>query len=266
MSTRVIVAALAATLAAAALPAAVAPQILGVVATAEPIPLTCERGTCTAELTSFCLQRGRASPTRGEAYLPVDAGHLRLTATLANGGTRAVPVTGNLTLASERSHTAVRVSVPESVLRSLGAMFAIIEITTATSFVPVPVAGDPQPITPAELALVSDAHRSIAVGIVDRGGDWMQAATVANAMINVLPAGGSEDEAVRNTAWASAERLAALIGASDGAMLMAKGAFDWCKRQASGTFPSFRGCLGSMHDRFVGPLNNRFWQAVEPSS
>ncbi len=35
-----------------------APQILAVLATAEPVPLTCVKGVCKAEFSTMCLQGG----------------------------------------------------------------------------------------------------------------------------------------------------------------------------------------------------------------
>ena len=37
-----------------------APQMLGVVASAEPMPLRCEGGVCSIELSSFCLEKERS--------------------------------------------------------------------------------------------------------------------------------------------------------------------------------------------------------------
>mgnify|MGYP006242207345 CR=1 FL=1 len=39
-----------------------APQILGLVASLEATPMTCENGTCFAEFLTFCLQEQRETP------------------------------------------------------------------------------------------------------------------------------------------------------------------------------------------------------------
>jgi len=46
-------------------PAQAAPQILGLIASADPVPMTCVDGTCTAELSSVCLQQHRPTPPTG---------------------------------------------------------------------------------------------------------------------------------------------------------------------------------------------------------
>ena len=38
-----------------------APQILGLVASADSLPLNCERGICATQASSFCLQKWRFS-------------------------------------------------------------------------------------------------------------------------------------------------------------------------------------------------------------
>ena len=55
------------------LSAQAAPQVLGLVATAEPVQMQCVRGTCSADLTTVCLQQRRASPAKGQRYLIHDA-------------------------------------------------------------------------------------------------------------------------------------------------------------------------------------------------
>lgn len=48
--------------------AAAAPQILGLVASTAPVPMTCTAGQCSAEVPAFCLQRERTMPRIGTAY------------------------------------------------------------------------------------------------------------------------------------------------------------------------------------------------------
>ena len=89
--------------------AAAAPQMLGLIASNGPVPLSCAGGTCTAELSSFCLQRDRDVPPAGTAYRPVDDTGLTLVATLADGQTRRLPAGDRLRIESERNYTAVAV-------------------------------------------------------------------------------------------------------------------------------------------------------------
>ena len=45
-----------------------APQILDLVASAEPVTLTCRDGACTAEFSAFYLQKHRTAPRRRTAH------------------------------------------------------------------------------------------------------------------------------------------------------------------------------------------------------
>ena len=58
--------------------ASAAPQILGLVATTAPTPLTCSDGMCSAQFSAFCLQQHRISPTAGTAYRPAKGTALTL--------------------------------------------------------------------------------------------------------------------------------------------------------------------------------------------
>ena len=60
--------------------ASAAPQILGLLATNAPTPLTCNDGICSAQFSAFCLQQHRKSPTAGTAYRPAKRTALTLTA------------------------------------------------------------------------------------------------------------------------------------------------------------------------------------------
>ena len=71
---------IAATLAIAALPAAgqAAPQILGLAATAAPLPLQCADGVCSVEVSGICLQKHRPAPDAGTAYRAVSGADITL--------------------------------------------------------------------------------------------------------------------------------------------------------------------------------------------
>ena len=41
------------------------PQILGLIATLAPVPMTCSADACSVEVSAFCLQQHAAVPDRG---------------------------------------------------------------------------------------------------------------------------------------------------------------------------------------------------------
>src|SRR3546814_14059530 len=61
--------------------AAAAPQVLLVVTPKDEMPLVCEGGSCSTEVTAICLQQDRANPERGPDYSIVSdsAGKDRIT-------------------------------------------------------------------------------------------------------------------------------------------------------------------------------------------
>ena len=108
--------------------AAAAPQSL-LVASRGDVPLLCEAGECAADITTICLQRDRDMPRRGTVYdivAEADAERpLRIVGLLADGGevelaASAAPVS----IAAERGHLAVKLSVPATVIDRVQA-FAI---------------------------------------------------------------------------------------------------------------------------------------------
>ena len=88
-----------------------APQILGLVATADtPTELKCSNGTCSAEFSAICLQQGREAPKNGTPYRIVDTAALAIVVTGKDGAQRRLPATG-LTISNARSYAAVTISI-----------------------------------------------------------------------------------------------------------------------------------------------------------
>ncbi len=65
-----------------------ASQVLALFATTRAIPLTCEDGACSAELSVFCLQEDRWAPRPGTGYQLAEGQDLTLVATAADGTER----------------------------------------------------------------------------------------------------------------------------------------------------------------------------------
>lgn len=76
----------------AALPAAsqAAPQILGLIATATPLPLQCADGVCSVEVSGICLQENRPAPETGTAYKAVPGAAITLASRHDKGQSVAV--------------------------------------------------------------------------------------------------------------------------------------------------------------------------------
>ena len=120
-------------------------QIMGLIASAGAVPLTCSRGECSAEFSSFCLQPTRASPPRGARYRAIGGSGITIVGTTVDGRTLTITLADDLRITAQRGHNAVRISVPVAALRALGLKSVAIAVGEWVSLVPEPIVGDPNP-------------------------------------------------------------------------------------------------------------------------
>src|ERR1700688_4229053 len=150
------------------LSAQAAPQLLGVISSAEPIPLNCESGKCSAELWAFCLKRGGGGPLDGSAVEAADGWDLTLVATFADGTVRRLPAQHYLSIASARSYSAVTASVNDAVRKHLGAKSLALAIGQRVTLVPVARAGDPSPVSNEEIAAAAASRQPLAADVIEK--------------------------------------------------------------------------------------------------
>ncbi|MFQ5959420.1 MAG: hypothetical protein ACE5LF_08645, partial [Alphaproteobacteria bacterium] len=134
-------------------PAAAAPQSLGLIARAEPLTLQCERGECGAEFTAFCVERFRRSPEPGTAYYLHDPDTVAFDGVRHDGTTVRLEVAELLTITTERGHSAVRMSVPASVLERFDLASVRVSVGRNATLIPEPVPDDPNPQTEVDILL-----------------------------------------------------------------------------------------------------------------
>lgn len=244
-----------------AVPAAAAPQVLGLVASATPTPLTCGPGGCHAELSSFCLQQPRANPSPDTAYLPAAGADIFLVGTDLEGAAVKIPAAAYLRFAVARGFTAVDVELPAEILSDLGLTHAAIVIGEDVSLVPAGEAGGPNPQTADEIATAVGPIRAAAEEFFDTSGEASDAIRATSAMINALPAAGrspldSDGHLLAATGAASAAHPA---GAS-----LARSFHAACVTKVDVTHHVFsmRDCLESSHDRLVTKTNIQFWESL----
>ena len=118
--------------------AAAEPQILGLLARAEAVPLVCSGGECFAEVSAFCMEPDRSSPNHATAYSPAEGADLTLVATAADGSVTNIPAAGLAAFENRRGYASVRVSVPQSVLAELGATSVALTVGQRVSLLPRP--------------------------------------------------------------------------------------------------------------------------------
>lgn len=244
-----------------------APQLLGVVATAEPIPMQCEAGRCTVELSSFCLEEERSMPVDGDAYTALDPDKLTLWVTSADGTTRSLAAAPYVSIASERNFVAVSVSLPSETAQRLGAVKLAIAVAPELTLAPVPVAGDPRPITADEIAKARATLRPTATRFFESGATRNRVAQVMNRLINSLPAERDNDPAVRAQAWRSVTGRGLQEAASDPVLAEAAQIYEYCQTDLPTIWPrGLRRCLESSHDSVMTGINADFWHVIGAGS
>lgn len=240
-----------------------APQILALMASNEPMPLTCRAGACAVELTTFCLQEDRASPAKGTVYTLIGGEGVRFVATTADGVETPLAVDGDaLRITSERTHMSVRLSIPVALLQERGIAHVAALVGEGSTLVPAPAPGDPRPLSEADVALASGPLRALASRFVDRAGPVAGAATLTNRLRNALPWRGRSAPERDDGLWSEVFGDAPATSDRD-AMGLARRAYDECLWRSRASTLTMRECLGALHDRFVGGLNNSYWDATK---
>lgn len=241
-----------------------APQALLVVATAEPVELTCEGGRCSAELTSMCLQEYRASPARGTRYTAHDPSQISVWGERLDGSRVRLAVADELRITSERGHSAIRVALPVEVVETFALTGVHVAVESDLALIPIAVAGDSKPFLEGDIALSTGLLRDAAQATLGRQDTRTQAARLTSHMINALPARGRADTETRDRIFA---RTSATVGRHfEAGTDLARGAYDKCHAITYAGRTTLRQCLGSLHDIMIGDVNEEYWDAVKTGS
>ncbi|MDH3229907.1 MAG: hypothetical protein OEN55_08960 [Alphaproteobacteria bacterium] len=261
MPARCLFACLAAALivAASAVPAGAAPQILALLATDGAVPLACSDGTCTAEFSGFCLQRKRPDPAPGTQYRAA-GGEMTLVVTDASGDVRHMPAGEHLSIETRRSYTAVSIAVAEALLDEWKAVSLALEVGERVALVPVPAAADLDPQTAADIALALGPQRALGDRILESTPVETGAVTLTNRMIGALPPGRT-DARTRESLWSRAVEPSAAAFLPD-SVERASSVYRRCLAKVeAGRFYSLRDCLEIGHDALMIELNVKYWKA-----
>ncbi|MFP6743935.1 MAG: hypothetical protein VCB77_01945 [Alphaproteobacteria bacterium] len=240
---------------------AAAPQILGLIASLDPVTLQCQRGECGAEFTSYCIERKRRPPSQGAVYSIHDPSTLTVEGIRENGEIVQFDPAEVLDLASARGRSAVRMGVPASFLREFGLASLQVTVGELATLIPEPNPEAHRPHTVLDINLAVGPLRNVSARIIDHGGDGVFAARQTARPINALPQGGRASEIQRDAVWPAV----ALSPATPGHIMVEAG-FERCYRVTRSGMMSLRQCLGSLHDRFISKLNVDYWKAVETGS
>lgn len=245
------------------LPAEAAPQILGLIASTEPVPMTCAGGTCTAEISSVCLQQHRPTPLTGTAYRPAKRTRITLTVVGPDGVSRSSPVAEVLTFTSLRQFSAVKVSLPEATVRQMGDGAARISIGEMASLIPVAIEGDPNPLSMDEIARYTGPLRGLAEQAFERDGARVNATRILNRMINRMPERGNAGMESVGALW---RQTVGRNVAGETRNFLDRAVDDCRETLRTGVMSDLRSCLSYHHDYLSGENTNNAWQAMNPGS
>ena len=231
-----------------------APQIMGLVATAEPTPMQCADGQCTALLSAFCLQEKRLPPDFDSAYLPSGTRQVTLIATMIDGRTIRMEADELVEFRSRHGYTAIEARLPLKRLAGARPTSLALEVRPRAALLPVPESGDPNPLTPEEIAVATGPWRLAAEATMEGGSEGAEGARTAMRLINALPRTGDIQSGQRESLW---RRVAG------NAPTGIRQAFDACARsvdQAVG-YP-LRKCLEERHEKLQIENTREFWRSL----
>ena len=238
-----------------------APQSLGLIASADPVTMQCDRLECSVEFTAYCLERRRKSPDLGTAYYIHNPDSVTVEGVRADGTTIALDSNDTLYIETARGHSAVRMSMPAAKLQTFDIASVRIRVSENATLISVPVAGDTNPNSEADIMIATGPLRAAARYAVDSNAPTIEAARITSRLINTLPRGGRADEVQRVATWEGVSPAPQSPGYS-----LARESFESCATRTASGSQTLRQCLGSKHDMFIGQLNTRYWNTLEMGS
>ena len=232
-----------------------APQILGLVATGDAVPMQCENGECTALLSAFCLQERRRPPDFETLYRPARAGAVTLAITAADGQVRRFDGADLVRFRSRYGYTAMRADFALAALDGAAPVAVALEIAPRTTMLPAARPGDPDPLTAEEIAFAAGPARVAAEAVLEGDSERARTTRIAARLINALPAHGDITVAAREVLWDGI--------AGTGAPLRARRMFDACSRSVDQSvgYP-LRKCLEDRHERLQLENTREFWDSL----
>lgn len=251
---RLVVVATTALIFAATHAAVAAPQIMGLVATTEPVPMQCDGEECSALLSAFCLQEKRLPPDLESAYRPAGEGQVFLVVTAADGRTVRLPANGLIQFSSRYGYTAVEARLSLERLAGVPPAALAVEVAPLAALIPVEKAGDPHPLTREEIAIATGPWRLAAEAVMEGNSDESDSVRTVMRLVNALPAAGDITPENREPLW---ER------AGPGAPSRARQVFDACLRTVDQaiSYP-LRRCLEERHEEMQIKNTRLFWRSL----
>lgn len=241
-----------------------APQVLGLVASVRPTPMTCGISGCQAELSSFCLQQPRPHPANGTAYRPAPGTMITLVVAGRDGQVRRLNAAPYLAYLDSRSFASVTAWLPATAFAGLRAASIAIYVGKDASLLPEINAADPSPQTRQEIALAIGVDRRMAGPIFDASGSDSDAIRLTNAMINYLPPGELGVNPVDGGVLARTQADYVGVAIDPAGMRQAEEIHDDCAAKVDVThqISSMRSCLEGSHDILLTHMNVDLWNLL----
>ncbi len=257
-----VAAALGTTLGAA--PAQAAPQVLAVMASLSAQPLRCEGSICVTTFSTYCLQQERDVPTTGQRYLPVPGAEEQFALVVrdAAGKETRLPAGEYVDFRSVRGFTTVNAVLPIAKLKELGGVSAEITVAANAALIPEAVAGDPNPISEAEIAFATRSLREHGSEIVDAKPDAVAAGVVNRLAATIVPRMPATEENLKQLWHDVIDGLGRAVPANADAIGRARKIYDWCQGRSSyHSMSGIKSCLEFKHDDSILRLNTDYWDS-----
>jgi hypothetical protein len=240
-----------------------APQILGLVASVEATPMTCENGTCFAEFSTFCLQEQREIPVDGTEYLATVETAFSMSFKDISGNAREVSVADKVRIISNNGYASVTISIPEHDLILIGAQNASLSVGKLGSLVPAKKIGDVNPLSKREILEYTGPLRKRAERSIVAHERAVTESRLTHKLINALPRTGEVLKSKRFALW---QDVIGVEPKSNGEQ-QAKRRFDDCKRDLNNLYlPGMRACLQHYQAESMAELTRDVWKRIRPGS
>jgi hypothetical protein len=228
------------------------PQALGLVATAEPIPIHCEGAECSVNLSAFCLQQKRRSPAPSDLYRQATAGAVQVSARTL-GGAQVILDEKDLTFRPDPEYTSVRVSIPRAAVTTLDIKTLRLTVGRRASLLPIEAPAS------AGLDAAIGPHREIAARFFEKSDSRAKAVHMVNRLINELPRTSASNPSQRHSAW---EKASNAQPNGDERQWVDELYRNCGKAADASPYLSVRQCLADWHHRSLSNTNKSFWSAL----
>mgnify|MGYP001276042885 CR=1 FL=1 len=243
--------------------AAAAPQILALSTTGVPQPLHCLGRTCSAVLSSFCLQPNRSEPFAGQSYAPADAANLVLVGETLDGRQRNLRLTGHLRFAANEPIASIAVSIDREYLTARNLRRVAIQVKARTTLLPLVAADDDSPLTPAEIAQASGPAGELSEVFFEDGPLWGKA-RLMTALMSRPPVLQRASAPASRRLWQDAVGPTLERAVPAGAISDTRAVLDGCRTAIeNGTAYNLRSCLERRHGTIMRRRNEELWKAQQ---